>query len=164
MTFLKDGQFPKDILQKRLALKGTVFSSNEYVLIDSPLSTQGEVSMFRLYSFCSVSFPIRPTKIFAKGMVSKFTKNDSGAVETNFWTGFGHIPKVNNTFTQLVDTERFLPKVIVFQGRNPEILVVADFERKEQHLHYHVSVPLELRKTIWFWCKVKRKVNFGMLK
>ena len=125
-----------------IGFAGTVFISNEYVLISCP---ENEASVFKIHSFLSI-YLNGTTKLLAKGEEFRLIKNVEGVIEKNFWTGFGHIPKARNGIFTFINTDKFLRKVIIYQGRNPDTQIVTDFDRREHNLHYHVTVPPWIEK------------------
>ena len=116
---------------------GTVFTSNEFVLVTSEA---GEKFVFNIGSFLSVLIQGR-SHMFVKGEEFQFIRDQKGDREQNFWTGFGHVPNKSNGMTVLISARNILRKVILLKGRNPDTLIVTDFQRKERQMHYSVNVP-----------------------
>ena len=74
-----------------------------------------------------------------------FVKNDSGEVERNFWTGYGHIKtNVSDSTTVYINPSDICRKVIVFHSDGTDVVI--DFMRKKSRLHYDIVVPLHLLK------------------
>ena len=116
---------------------GTVFTSNEFVLVTSEA---GEKFVFNIGSFLSVLIQGR-SHMFVKGEEFQFIRDQKGDREQNFWTGFGHVPNKSNGMTVLISARNILRKAILLKGRNPDTLIVTDFQRKERQMHYSVNVP-----------------------
>ena len=84
------------------------------------ISPENEASVFKIDPFLSI-FLNGTTKLYAKGEELKLIKNVEGDIEKNFWTGFGHISKARNGILTFIYTDKFLCKVIIYQGWNPDM-------------------------------------------
>ena len=120
-----------------IGFSGTVLISNEFVLV---VPEEGERFVFRIHSFISVLINDR-SHVFVKGEAFKFIRDFQGVIERNVWTGFGRVPVVSDESPLLIKARDISRKVILFKGRNPNTLIVTDFQRREKELHYTVNVP-----------------------
>ena len=102
--------------------------------------------------------------MFAKGEEFQFIGDQKGHREQNYWTGFGHVPNTSNGLTVLISARNNLRTVGLFKGRNPDTLIVTDFHRKEQQMHYSVNFPLRIESNDMVLIKDKQLGVSGMVK
>ena len=94
-------------------LSGSVFRKSDSILVDDGDNT----FVLRITEFFSVSL-INGYMLFCKGDQFDFIRDANGEMETNFWTGFSHVPPNPSFAGYFIKTDRILRKVLLFKINN----------------------------------------------
>ena len=125
--------------------EGTLFLKGENVLVENEV---GDNFILQITLFFSVP-TLKGCFLVASGKQFCYKLNPSGEMETNFCTGYGHVPLMPQKDDCFVLARQILRKVILYKARGA-LQVVADFQRNNRQLHYQVVVPPFALQMIWF--------------
>ena len=126
--------FQGGISMKNLESLEQVFKSNDSILVkDADSNFVLKICKLYLISLSNTSM------LICKGGRFDFIRGVNGESETNFWTGFSHIPLNPNCIGYFIQTDHILRKVmLVIIGGS---MIVAEYQQKQADLHFKVIVP-----------------------
>ena len=131
----------KFYIRERKSARGNLYKMGDFIfgrLMDK------RDCIVEVQKFLSVKIQDRGYNLFCEGDIFLFVTDLNGVKETNFWTGYGHIPSAPAEVNKIIPTESLLRPVIKYSTKRHNIVV--DYMRSSRNWRYSVIVPPYLEK------------------